>query len=73
MADLTISIPDAQVQRVADAFGATYGRDPAYAGLTGAALVKAVLLQTIKRVTQGYEAQQAAATAVATVTSIDAS
>lgn len=59
MASITISVPDAQVQRVLDAFCATFGYNPATDG-TKAAFTKKQMAQYAKEVTLAYEVNLAA-------------
>lgn len=66
MATLSITIPAAQVARVEDAVCAVYGYDSAVAlnpSLTTSAFAKQVVIDFLKNVVKGYEAQLAVETA----------
>lgn len=59
MAQLTITIPDAQLTRVLDAFAAVYGYDPA-SGQTPAEFARARVRWFMREVVKTHEATLAA-------------
>lgn len=63
MADISITIPDAVVSRVLDAFDGSYPGRPQ--GVTQAAWAKQKVIAYVRDVTVSYERQQAAIAAAA--------
>jgi hypothetical protein len=70
MANITIVIPDAQVQRALEAFANVYGWTPEL-GVTKAAFAKAQVAEFVKSTTLSYERQKAAAALVDTAIDVN--
>lgn len=66
MADITVTIPDPQVQRVIDAL-CGFGGWTAETGLTKAQFAKAQVAEHLKRTVKNWEEQEAQRTAVLAV------
>jgi hypothetical protein len=63
MAQITLTVPDDKVPLIVGSFTARYGTDPQYTGLSGAALVKAVLRTFVRNTVGEVESSVAAETA----------
>ena len=57
MARISITVPTPVAQRVVDAFSTTFATDVRYQGMAGQVLVEAVLVDYIKSICTGFEAQ----------------
>lgn len=67
MANVTLTIPDNQMQRIGDAFSAKFGftgKDPNNADETKTQFVKRIVGNHIKDIVQQYESEQAQAAAI---------
>lgn len=64
--DITLTIPDADLQRVLDAVAGSFGYNPATDGTKGQ-FTKKYVINFLKRTTKGYEANLAANSAAQTV------
>lgn len=71
MATITITIPDAAINRVQDAFATHFRYDLNGGGLTKAQFAKAQLIAWVKRIVAGVEGGAADDTARASAQSID--
>ena len=68
MAQLIITINDAQAQRVVDAVAGSFGYNPATDG-TKEQFSKAYIVKTLKAITKNYEANLASSSAASAVQS----